>query len=138
MFIIIVFWLGNNRPSGLLFSCPLCFFPYSRLSSYLLCCFFLLFNSCCSHSRVFGKTLCMSSPFPIAILNDTYFFASRNSPCCGRSFAYQNLIILLIIIIIKISEASPSEKNRTFTKLQSNPTSTCATENKKTDANEAD
>ena len=34
----------------------------------------------------------------------------------------------VIIIIIKISNASPSGKNRTFTKLQSNPTSTCATE----------
>ena len=44
----------------------------------------------------------------------------------------------LIIIIIKISDASPSGKNITFTKLQSNPTSTCATEKKKADAKEAD
>ena len=35
MFIIIVFLLGSDRPSGLLFlSCPLCFYPYSRLTSY--------------------------------------------------------------------------------------------------------
>ena len=44
---------------------------------------------------------------------------------------------IVIIIIIKISDSSPSGKNRTFPKLQSNPTSTRATE-KKTDAKEAD
>ena len=38
------------------------------------------------------------------------------------------LVLIIIIIIIKISDASPSWKNKTFTKLQSNPTSTCATE----------
>ena len=37
----------------------------------------------------------------------------------------------IIIIIIKISDASPSGKNRTFTKLQSNPTSTRATGKKR-------
>ena len=38
MFINIVFWLGRDRPSGRDFflSCPLYFFPYSRLSPYLL------------------------------------------------------------------------------------------------------
>ena len=39
-------------------------------------------------------------------------------------------IVIIIIIIIKISDSSPSGKNRTFTKLQSNPTSTRATEKK--------
>ena len=57
MFIIIVFWLGSDRPSELLFlSCPLCFFPHSRFTSYLLRLFFVLFRFCCSHARVFGKT----------------------------------------------------------------------------------
>ena len=37
-------------------------------------CFIILFHSCCSHARVFGKHSCISSPFPIAILNDTCFF----------------------------------------------------------------
>ena len=58
MFIVIVFRLGTDRPSGLLFfSCPLYFFPYSRL---ILCSnlfFFVLFHTCCSHAPVFGKTL---------------------------------------------------------------------------------
>ena len=55
-------------------------------------------------------------------------------------FAYWFLIntYAIIIIIIKISDASLSGKNRIFTKLQSNPTSTCATEKKKTDVNEGD
>ena len=39
-------------------SCPLYCFPYSILSSYIFFfCFFGLFHSCCSHVRVFGKTL---------------------------------------------------------------------------------
>ena len=37
MVIIIVFWLGSDWPSWFVFlSCPFYFFPYSRLSSYLL------------------------------------------------------------------------------------------------------
>ena len=49
MFIIIVFCLGSDRPSGHLFlSCPLYFFQYSSVSYYLLLLFhnlisFLLF-----------------------------------------------------------------------------------------------
>ena len=42
---IIVFWLGQFRPCGLLFlSCPLYFFPYWRLSSYLLPLFLYLIS----------------------------------------------------------------------------------------------
>ena len=44
-----------------------------------------------------GKQSRMSSPFPIAILNGTFFFARRNSPCFGRSFACQNIIIPLLV-----------------------------------------
>ena len=40
----------------LFFSYPLFFFPYSHLSSYLLI-FIVLFHFCCSHARVYGKTL---------------------------------------------------------------------------------
>ena len=59
------------------FSCPL-YFPYSLLTCYHLLCDFVLFHSCCS-------------PIPIAILrlHGTCPFARRNSPFCGRSFAYQ-------------------------------------------------
>ena len=44
--------------------------------------------------KCLGKHLCTSSPFLIAILNGT-FFARLYSPSFGRSFAYQNRIILL-------------------------------------------
>ena len=45
MFIIIVFRLGSDRPSGLLFlSCPLYFFPYSRLCKCLLLPFLCLIS----------------------------------------------------------------------------------------------
>ena len=44
----------------------------SLLTSFI--CFFILFHSCCSHARVLGKHSCMSSTFPIAILNGTFFF----------------------------------------------------------------
>ena len=37
LFIIIIFRLGCDRPSGLLLFVPAVFFPYSRLSSVCLC-----------------------------------------------------------------------------------------------------
>ena len=66
-------------------------------------CPIFLFHSCCAHARVFGKTLCMSSPFPIAILNGTSFFLSlvqdklnmpRGQYCrlCSRSGRSNHLI----------------------------------------------
>ena len=59
------------------FSCPLCFFPIltplflppSSVSlSYLIL--------AVSMRKCLGKHACMSSPFPIAILNGTFFFRS--------------------------------------------------------------
>ena len=40
------------------------FFPYptSLLIFFFFSCFFVLFHSCCSHSRLFGKTLVHESP----------------------------------------------------------------------------
>ena len=49
MFIFIAFWFGRFRPPGLLFS----FMPVCLLTFFV--CFFILFHSCCSHARVFGK-----------------------------------------------------------------------------------
>ena len=95
LFIIIIFWLGCVIPSGLLpFSCLLCFFLYPRLPSYLLRMFFILFRSCCSHARVFGKHSRLSFPCPIAILNGTFLFSPGEIVYLGRSFVYQNLIKL--------------------------------------------
>ena len=77
-----------------LYSCLFYFFPYSRLSSYLLRLFlylisFLLFP-CAS---VWGNTCAWVPHFLYSQTRwDLLFFARRNGPCFGRSFAYQNLI----------------------------------------------
>ena len=74
MFINILFSLGCDRPSGLLYSLPLYFLPYSRLPSspVSLSYFILAF----SMRECLGKHSCMSSQFPIAILNGTSSFLS--------------------------------------------------------------
>ena len=53
MFIIIVIWLGSA--SVCLLTVFICFFIL-----------FILFHSCCSLERVFGKTLLHEFPYPIA------------------------------------------------------------------------
>ena len=66
MFIIIVFCLGCDRPSGLLFFVLTSFFvPSSSVSlSY--------FRFCCSNARVFGKTLVHQ--FPISYSHAEWYF----------------------------------------------------------------
>ena len=92
MFIIIVFWLWCDWPSGLLFFVPSLLLSMLMLSSLLtfFVCFFVLFHSCCSHARVFWKHSCLSSPCPIAILNVTFLFSRGEIVCLGRSLTYQN------------------------------------------------
>ena len=77
MFIIIVFWLGSDRLSGLLSFVPALLFstltPLFLSSSSVPLSYFSLdvpMGEC------LGKHYCMSSPFPIAILNGTSFFLS--------------------------------------------------------------
>ena len=53
-------------PALLLSILTLLFLPSSVSLSY--------FILCCSHARCLGKHSCMSSPFPIVILNSTCFF----------------------------------------------------------------
>ena len=74
MFSNIAFWLGCDRPSRLLTSLP------ALLLSILMP--LIIHSSFVSLSYLFlavpmpeclGKHLCMSSPFPIAILNDVFF-----------------------------------------------------------------
>ena len=75
LLIIIVFWLGCDSPSGLLFFVP----------SLILSILTSLFLSSSSVSLSYfvlavpmrecsGKHLCTSSPFPMAILNGNFFF----------------------------------------------------------------
>ena len=75
--IIIVFWLGSDRPSGHVFflfrftsfnthASLLTFFDY----------FFTLFRHCCSHSRVLGKILMHEFPISYSYTAWSIFFHS--------------------------------------------------------------
>ena len=72
LFIIIVFWLGCDRPSRLLFfRARFAFFHThaSHLTSFV--CLFILFHSCCSHAQVIGKTLVHE--FPISYSHTEWY-----------------------------------------------------------------
>ena len=75
MFIIIVFWLGIVRPSGLLSFVPTLvlstFTPPFLPSSSVSLSYFIL---AVPMRKCLGKHSCMISTFPIAILNSTCFF----------------------------------------------------------------
>ena len=77
MFIIIVFRLGCDRPSGLILFVPAILFsiltPLFCLSSSVSLSYFIL---AVPMRECLGKHSCMSSQFPIAILNGTYSFLS--------------------------------------------------------------
>ena len=53
-----IFLLGSDMPSGLLYFRThfTSFHPRASLLSFFVC-FSIVFHSCCSHARVFGKTL---------------------------------------------------------------------------------
>ena len=100
LFIIIVFWLGCDRRRDFFFSCPLCFFPPSRYAlflssssvslSYLILA--VLMREC------LGKHSCMSFPFPIVILNGTFFFAVKAMNNWKRSAIKQILLLRLLLL----------------------------------------
>ena len=95
MFIIIVFWWGCDRPSGLLLLVSALllsiltpsFLPSSSdsLSYFVLA---VPMREC------LRKHSCMSSPCLIAILNGTFLFLRGEIVCLGRNFVYQNQIKL--------------------------------------------
>ena len=75
LFIIIVFRLGCDRPSGLLLFVPAVLFsiltPLFCLSSSVSLSYFVL---AVPMRKCLGKHSCMSSRCPIAILNGTFLF----------------------------------------------------------------
>ena len=80
LFIFIVFWLGCDMPSGLFLFLPTLLLSIFTPLLTIFVCFFVLFRSCCSHARVFGKTLVHE--FPISYSHTEWylpFFARRNS-----------------------------------------------------------
>ena len=91
LFIIIVFWLGCDRPSGLLFFRArfASFHTHASLLVFFVC-FFILFHSCCSHARVFGKTLVHEFPVIISI------FGSTGSEACAASEHKGSVLRVLI------------------------------------------
>ena len=85
LFIIIVFWLGCDRPSGLLLFVPDVLFsiltPLFCVSSTVSLSYFIL---AVPMRKCLGKHSCMSSSFPIVILNDTFFFRQCTYKCTLR------------------------------------------------------
>ena len=75
LFIIIVFRLGCDRPSGLLLFVPTVLFyiltPLFCVSSSVSLSYLVL---AVPIRKCLGKHSCMSSSFPIVVLNDTSFF----------------------------------------------------------------
>ena len=54
------------------------------------------FNLAFPMLECYGKHSCMSSPFPIVMLNGTFFFAKRDD-LLGLKVAYQNLTLVIIM-----------------------------------------
>ena len=85
---------------GFFLSCPLYFFPYSRLSSFLLRLYFIL---AVPMLYMFGKTLVHGFPISyIAILDATFFFAKRHDVLGRRACQELTLIIIIMLIILII------------------------------------
>ena len=101
MFIIIVFWLGSDRPSGFIFSCPLYFFPYSCFSYihrrflYLISLFLFPCASVWENTHQWVPNFLV---IPIGI----FFFEKRHDRNGRRVSCQKRTIIIMIIIIIII------------------------------------
>ena len=96
LFIIIVFWLGCDRPSGLLFFVPALLLstltPFFLPSSSVSLSYFIL---AVPMRECLGKHSCMSSPFPIAILNGTFFVRSVKAMNNWKRSAVKQILLLL-------------------------------------------
>ena len=85
------------RLSGLSFLCTLyctSFHSHSSLRTFFFY-FFVLFNSICSMRVCLVKHFCMTSTFPMALLNRTCFFHELKCPCLGQCFAYRKPSIII-------------------------------------------
>ena len=119
MFINIVFWLGSDigRRNFFFRDRFTSFHTHASLPAFFFC-FYILFHTCCSHVRVFGKTLVHE--FLISYGHTEWYLrftrGENNSPCFGTklclsksqaspikvpSFAYQSLIKLNVISVLR-------------------------------------
>ena len=82
------------------------FFQYSRLSSYLFF-MFILFYSCCSHSRVFEKTLVHEFPISYSHTERYLLFSVKQDLFEGRPSGVHYLPVkkrtIIKIIMLKYS-----------------------------------
>ena len=103
MFIIIVFLFGSDKPSGFLFCARFASFyltPLFLQSSSVSLSYFIL---AVPMRECLGKHSCMSSSFPIATLNCTFFFReTRCSKWSKSRLSKMNYSIIIILQYIKI------------------------------------
>ena len=62
--------------------------------------------------KCLGKHSCMSSPFPIAILNGTFFFRSVKAMNNWKRSAIKQILLLLLLLLSYSSLFPPSLKPR--------------------------
>ena len=74
------------------------FHTHDSLLTFFVC-FFVLFHSCCSHARVFWKTLLHKFHISYSHTECDLFFAKRVDRN-GRRVACQKLIIIIKIIFV--------------------------------------
>ena len=100
LFIIIAFWLGCDKPSGHFFFVPALLFsilmPLSLPPSYFS--YLLRLFLAVPMRKCLGKHLCMSSPFPIAILNGTFYFRSVKAMNNWKRSAIKQILLLLLLL----------------------------------------
>ena len=99
LFIIIVFWFGCDRPRDFLFFVPALLLntltPLFLSSLSVSLSYFILavpMHGC------LGKHSCMSSPFPIAILNVTFFFFCSVKAMNNWKWSAIKQILLLLLV----------------------------------------
>ena len=107
MFVIVVFWYGSDRPSGLLIYLARCTsFHILILSARLLfLCYFIL---AVPMRECLGKHSCMSSAFLIAIQNGTSFLPTahlyvlkwRPRGDCLVDWWLSNFLLLLLLLLL--------------------------------------
>ena len=99
LFIIIVFRIGCDRPSGLHFFRAI-FASFHTLTSLLVffVCSLSYFILAVLMRKCLGKHSCMSSPFPIAILNATFFFRSAKAMNNWKLSSIKQILRLLSIL----------------------------------------
>ena len=100
LFIVIVFWLGCDRMSGLLFFVPALLLstlaPLFLSSSSVSLSYFIL---AVPMRECLGKHSCMSSTFPLAILNGTFFCSVK----AMNNWKLSAILHILIYLVKKVA-----------------------------------